>query len=173
MKKLCIVINGKGGAGKDTLCDFAAKAFPTVNVSSITPIKKIAAENGWQGEKTPEARRFLAELKRVFTEYNDLTTRYAISEYESFLSDPEKQLFFVHIREGEQIDRFLKQARAINGCKCITLLITSQRCEQSYGNTSDDLVENYNYDHVFANDGTLAEAEAAFIPFLSELIQNA
>ena len=47
--KLAIVINGGGGAGKDTLCDFAAKKFKTVNVSSIDPIKKIAGENGWKG----------------------------------------------------------------------------------------------------------------------------
>jgi adenylate kinase family enzyme len=51
MNKLAIVINGGGGAGKDTLCDMAAKHFDVVNVSSIDPIKRIARENGWNGEK--------------------------------------------------------------------------------------------------------------------------
>ena len=45
MKKLGIVINGRGGVGKDTLCDFAAKVYRTVNVSSVDPIKKIASQS--------------------------------------------------------------------------------------------------------------------------------
>ena len=31
--KLTIVINGKGGVGKDTLCRFAAERYKTENVS--------------------------------------------------------------------------------------------------------------------------------------------
>lgn len=172
MLKLGIVINGRGGVGKDTLCDFAAKVYSTVNVSSVTPIKKIAAENGWKGEKTPEARRFLAELKRIFTEYNDLPNRYVISEYCEFLKQPDKQIFFVHIREGEQIERFVNAARCFDGAKCITLLVTSKRCEGSYGNSSDDMVENYDYDYVFKNDGTLEQAEENFITFLADVLQK-
>ena len=85
MKKLVIVINGSGGAGKDTLCDMAAKHFETVNVSSIDPIKRIARENGWNGEKDLKSRKFLADLKQLFTEYNDLPTKYIIEKYKEFL----------------------------------------------------------------------------------------
>ena len=170
MKKLGIVINGRGGVGKDTLCDFAAKVYRTVNVSSVDPIKKIATENGWQGEKTPEARRFLAELKRVFTEYNDLPNKYCISEYCKFLQDPDKQIFFVHIREGEQIDKFMRAASCFDEAKCITILVKSNRCEGVYGNASDDMVENYKYDYTFLNNGTLADAEERFITFLGYIL---
>ena len=38
MTKLAFVINGSGGAGKDTLCELAAKHFKIKNISSITPI---------------------------------------------------------------------------------------------------------------------------------------
>ena len=172
MKKLGIVINGRGGAGKDTLCDFVAKIYNTVNVSSITPIKKIASENGWKGEKTPEARRFLAELKRIFTEYNDLPNRYSLSEYERFLQDPDKQIFFVHIREGEQISRFITASKCFDGAHCVTLLVTSKRCGASYGNTSDDMVENYPYDYVYANDAPLDEAAADFLSFFAEMLDR-
>lgn len=172
MKKLGIVINGRGGVGKDTLCDFAAKVYNTVNVSSVDPIKKIASENGWQGEKTPEARRFLAELKRVFTEYNDLPNQYCISEYCKFLKDPEKQIFFVHIREGEQIDRFVNATKCFDEAKCITLIIKSKRCEGTYGNSSDDMVDNYRYNYTFFNNGTLEEAEENFITFLGYVMDK-
>ena len=51
MNKTVLVINGEGGVGKDTLCDLAAKHFKVKNISSITPIKEIAAMCGWRGEK--------------------------------------------------------------------------------------------------------------------------
>lgn len=164
MEKLAIVINGGGGAGKDTLCDFVANNFVTVNVSTIDPIKKIASENGWRGEKTPEARRFLAELKRVFSEYNDLPTEYVIEKYREFL-ESDAEIFFVHIREGEQIAHFIEKAKPFGG-NIKTLLVRSKRCSANYGNSSDDDVENYSYDYIYNNDLPLDEVEADFIGFL-------
>ena len=49
MKKIAMVINGAGGVGKDTLCDLADKHFGVMNISTITPIKEIAAQCGWDG----------------------------------------------------------------------------------------------------------------------------
>ena len=71
MEKTVIVINGAGGVGKDTLCEFAEKHFRVMNISSITPIKEIAAMCGWGGEKTDKARKFLSDLKALSIEYND------------------------------------------------------------------------------------------------------
>ena len=167
--KLAIVINGGGGVGKDTLCEFAAKRFRTVNVSSVDPIKRIAAENGWHGEKTPEARRFLSELKRIFTEYNDLPTNYILEKYGKFLRS-DAELFFVHIREGEQIAHFIEKAKEI-GPAPVALLVRSSRCRESYGNVSDDDVENYPYDFIYQNDLPLEEAEADFIAFLCGIMK--
>ncbi|MBO5898445.1 MAG: hypothetical protein J6R04_05490, partial [Clostridia bacterium] len=94
--KLTIVINGRGGVGKDTLCDFAAERFRVRNVSSITPIKEIARTHGWNGEKDLRSRKFLSDLKRVFTEYNDLPTQYLANEYRAFCEGDE-QIMFAHI----------------------------------------------------------------------------
>lgn len=49
--KCIIVINGAGGVGKDTLCDFASKYYKTMNVSSVDPIKEAAYILGWKGTK--------------------------------------------------------------------------------------------------------------------------
>jgi hypothetical protein len=168
MTKLAFVINGSGGAGKDTLCEFAAKHFKTVNVSTIDPIKKIARENGWNGEKDLKSRKFLADLKQVFAEYNDLPTVYTIEKYKEFL-ESENELFFVHIREGEQIAHFLDEAKKV-GIAPKTLLIRSKRCEAVYGNASDDDVEKYSYDYYYDNDIPLDEAEVAFCEFLENII---
>ncbi len=164
MSKLAFVINGSGGAGKDTLCDLAAKHFKTVNVSSIDPIKKIARENGWNGEKDLKSRKFLADLKQLFSDYNDLPTRYIVQKYAEFLKGDD-ELFFVHIREGAQIAHFIDEAKKV-GAAPKTLLIRSARCESVYGNASDDDVENYSYDYYYYNDTPLDEAEGAFCEFL-------
>ena len=116
--KLTIVINGKGGVGKDTLCRFAAERYKTRNISSITPIKELAAACGWQGEKTDRARKFLSDLKALTAEYNDYPTNYLLSEYRAFLSSDD-ELLFVHIREPGEIKKFVD--RAGGGVK--TLLI--------------------------------------------------
>ena len=168
MNKLAFVINGSGGAGKDTLCDMAAKHFKIVNVSSIDPIKKIARENGWNGEKDLKSRKFLADLKQLFTEYNDLPTRYVLEKYREF-NESDAELFFVHIREGEQIAHFIEEAEKA-GSRPFSLLVRSKRCETSYGNASDDDVANFDYDYYYDNDLPLDEAENDFCAFLKSII---
>lgn len=165
MKKLVFVINGRGGVGKDTLCDFAADAFAVKNVSSITPIKELAAQIGWQGEKTDRARKFLSDLKALLISYNDYPTAWAIRQYRDFLAS-EEQIMFLHVREGEEIDKFV---HATEG-NAKTLLIRRAAVHQgAYGNRSDDEVENYTYDYVFDNDLPIEEARAAFTDFLRRL----
>lgn len=165
MEKLVVIINGNGGVGKDTLCEFAAEKYEVRNVSAITPIKKIASQYGWQGEKDAKSRKFLADLKQIFIEYNDLPFHYLMEEYQKFL-DSSAQILFVHIREGEEIDK-LKQAVEI---PCITLLVRRNSGLTSWGNASDDNVEQYQYDYVYVNDKTLTEAKADFWSFLEKIL---
>lgn len=166
--KLLIIINGKGGVGKDTLCAFAGKHYQVRNVSSITPIKEIAAKYGWNGEKTPKARKFLADLKEVFTQYNDLPTNYLLQQYKEFLSG-EEELMFAHIREGKEIDKL--KAR-VSG-KCMTLLVKrTGEGPEVWGNASDDEAEHYPYDFVYENRFPLEEAEADFMLFLEAIVQK-
>ena len=169
--KLTIVINGKGGVGKDTLCRFAAERYKTENVSSITPIKEIASLCGWQGEKTDRARKFLSDLKALTVAYNDYPTLYLAGEYRAFLESDE-QLMFVHIREPEEIAKFVK---ATDGAAVTLLIRGGSRFDRKgvrYGNASDDGVENYPYDYVFVNDKPLAETEGAFLDFLEKMISE-
>ncbi len=167
IQKSAFVINGAGGIGKDTLCELASEKYKVMNVSSIDPIKRIASENGWNGEKTPEARRFLSELKRVFTEFNDLPFNYTLDRYREFLTYDD-ELFFVHIREPHEIKKFIESAEAIGG-KVHALLIRSERAAANYGNASDDGVENYPYDFIYQNDLPLEEAGEDFCNFLEKL----
>ncbi len=163
MKKQIFVINGSGGAGKDTVCEIAAQAYRVRNVSSITPIVEIARFAGWDGVKTPEARRLLARLKEVFTEYNDLSFQYCMQQVEQFRQSDE-QILFVHIREPEEIARFCSAVPA----DCQTLLVRrpSLDARGPLGNRADDSVEQYTYDHVLVNDGDLDCLRERVLDFL-------
>ena len=47
MVKKIIVINGKGGVGKDTLVNITRDFHEVMNISAITPIKNVAMALGW------------------------------------------------------------------------------------------------------------------------------
>lgn len=166
-KKIVIIINGKGGAGKDTVCEIAAQHYRTKIVSAITPIKEIAYKYGWNGEKDKKSRKFLSELKRVFIEYNDLPNQYLEKEYQKF-QQGDLDILFVHIRENDQIDDF---RRRVSGT-CVTMLVRSPKIDgnlEGYGNYSDDHVEDYKYDYYFINETNRKDLEPNFLRFLNEL----
>ena len=166
MKKLLLIINGPGGVGKDTMCDLAAKHFKVYNTSTIIPIKELAAQCGWAGQKDDKSRKFLSDLKRLCVEYNDYPTEWGLARYKEFLAS-ENEVMFLHIREPEEIAKFVERTK---GAAKTLLIRGGERMKKAnYGNASDDCVENYNYDYYFVNDKTLAEAEQGFC----ELIKSA
>ncbi len=172
MKKTVIVINGAGGVGKDTLCAMAARHYRVSNISSITPIKEIATVCGWHGEKSDRARKFLSDLKRLTVEYNDFPTEWVYKKYREFM-EGDDEILFVHIREGEEIRKFVERTEG----RAVTLLIRGgnrflRRMRMGYGNQSDDGVERYRYDYVFVNERPLAETESLFLAKIEEILQQ-
>ena len=167
MSKAVIVINGSGGVGKDTLCDLAAKHLKIENISTITPIKEIAAQCGWDGSKDDKSRRFLSDLKKLSADYNDFPTNWALARYHKFLLSDD-DILFVHIREPEEIAKFV---RATDGAALTLLVRGGERARRAaYGNVSDDCVEDYSYDYYFMNDKCIEDAETCFVAMLKEII---
>lgn len=155
--KIIIVVNGKGGVGKDSVCDALSNFFTAKHISSITPVKELASLCGWSGEKTPEARKFLSDLKALLIGYNNLPLNYLMSEVKRFISDDNTDILFVDIRESDEIRKFIMNVKVEHSILIKTLIVRSQRPELvgKYGNHSDDHVENYIYDYTFENDGDL------------------
>ena len=103
-------------------------------------------------------------------EYNDFPTNWVVEEYARFL-ESEDEVMFVHIREPEEIRKFVSRVP-----RAITLLIRGgtrfRRAKKEYGNASDDGVEKYRYDYVFYNDAPLDKTEAAFCAFLANVLRE-
>ena len=169
MNKIVIVINGKAGVGKDTLCDFVIERYHAKKISSITPILKIAMDNGWDGTKDNKSRKFLSDLKRTFIDFNNLPYNYLIEEYKLFLQSDD-DILFVHIRESDQIQEFISSIK--NSCVCATLLISNINDGEPivFGNDSDDCVDNFPYDFTYHNTEPIEQAEQDFLAFFQELL---
>lgn len=166
MDKTVIVINGRGGVGKDTCVDAVARKYVVLNCSSITPIKVVAEELGWDFfDKSDKARKFLSDLKMLSSEYNNFPFKYLLSKYKWFRTSDNMNVMFVHIREPEEIAKFKAQVP-----ECKTLLIKSNRVERDFGNEADDNVDNYDYDFVYHNDKPLEEVADDFLKFFEEQI---
>ncbi len=166
VNKQVFIINGRGGVGKDTICDCLARYCRVRNVSSITPIAEIARFAGWSGEKTLAARRLLSQLKEVFTAYNDLSFRYCMEQYAAFC-ESEEEVLFLHVREPKEIQRLQE---AIGKENCRTLLIRrADKDAETYGNRSDDEVEQMTYDLYFQNEPPLETLPERVWNFFQEL----
>ena len=80
----------------------------------------------------------------------------------------EQNVLFVHIREIEEIKKFLEYALS-KGVLCKTLLVTrKQEQNKIYGNEADDMAEQYSYDAVYHNDMPLEQAEKDFMLFFEK-----
>ena len=168
MTKTIVVINGKGGVGKDTCVDAVAKKYVVLNCSSITPIKQAADILGWNHcDKSDKARKFLSDLKMLSSEFNDYPLIHLLKMHLQFMDSDKAEVMFVHIREPEEIAKFKER---VPGCK--TLLIKSNRVDRSFGNVADDNVDGYEYDYVYHNDKPLAEVDDDFLSFFEENIMG-
>ena len=102
MKKV-IIINGTGGCGKDTFVSLVSKYAKVYNFSSIDAVKELATIIGWDGTKSEKDRKFLSDLKRLTTEYNDFSFNSIKNAYEKFINS-DNEIMFIHIREPEEIN---------------------------------------------------------------------
>ena len=161
MKKHIIIINGTGGCGKDTFVELVSKYNRVLNVSSVDKVKEIATLAGWTGGKEEVDRKFLSDLKRLTTEYNDMSFR-DIEEKVSWFRNSDLEVMFIHIREPEEIER------AKNAFGAEALLIRRVGLSNITSNYSDANVENFTYDYIIEN-STLENLEKEAMNFVSNL----
>ena len=159
--KSIIIINGTGGCGKDTFVEYVSKYAKVMNFSSVDKVKEIAKIIGWTGGKSEKDRKFLADLKKLTTEYNDMAYN-DMKEKTVEFQNSDNEIMFIHIREPEEIKR------AVDTLKAKTLLIKREGLSNINSNYSDANVENYKYDYIIINK-TLEELEKEAQRFVTNL----
>lgn len=156
MEKKVFIVNGRPGAGKDTFADIFKTVVRgrSIKYSSVDKVKSIAQKCGWDGKKEEKDRKFLAELKRITTEYNDMSFNDIAEKVAIFKSNTlnhEFEYLFIFIREPEEI------FRAADAFGAETIFISSNRVPHITSNQADANVEKYDYDYIIENNGTIED----------------
>lgn len=170
------IINGTGGVGKDTFVNFCQEYAYTLqklvyvqNYSTIDPIKYLARGIGWDEGKTNKDRKFLSDLKDLLTEYNDYSYQYIKNIISSISSQSSSSIclgiIFIHCREPKEIQRFVDDYNAE------TILIRRPQIKPA-DNHADMEVENFNYDYIIDNSGSIKELKVKAENFINNIIKE-
>ena len=156
-----IIINGHAETGKDKFVDFfkdiTKDKLRVKNYSSVDKVKQIANICfGWNGKKNDKSRRFLSEMKRIWTEFNDgpfneiknrIYIDYKWSKEKN--KDVSKNIYFIHVREPKEIMKL----KDYYGDDCITLIVRKDIVDIP-NNDSDKDVEKFDYDYIVDNNSS-------------------
>ena len=151
------IINGQGGVGKDQFIIYVSNyllykyKIITINISSVDEIKKLAKEYfSYMGQKTPEWRKCLSDLKDIQTNICNGPFRYMTQKFID--NQNTENLLIFHIREPDEIIKFEQET------KSDTILITRGN-KSHYGNHADDNIFNYDYNITIDNNGNLDDLQ--------------
>jgi dephospho-CoA kinase len=165
MTKLVFIVNGKPRAGKDTFAMILNRYMDVYKYSAVTKVKEIATLCGWDGQKEERDRKFLHELKMLTSEYSDMAYQDVVNEIKKYRNgEIEADVFVVDVREPEEIERLSKEVGAI------TIFIENNNVPAITSNAADANVENYEYDFVIQNNGTMKEFEDEIKIFMEFLM---
>lgn len=158
------VINGFPGSGKTTFEEYVGKLIKHVSIlSTINPIKEMAYDFGWNGEKDAKGRKLLADLKRAWVTYDDQPFQYISHELQGIDYDWPDCVVFIDSREPEEIKKLCEEF----GAKSVLIRRAAiENNEQS--NESDANVLNYDYDIVIENNGDLGDLALAAENFVKK-----
>ena len=166
MKKV-FVQNSVGGSGKDTWASLLNKYISTLKYSIVDLPKEAAKVLGWDGGKTEKDRRFLSDIMDLSTDYNDAPFKDVLSLVTDFKNSKdydEHKVLIIDMRDPKDI------ARAVETFGANTILIRNPNVKKIESNHADRGVENYEYDYIIENDGTLELLERVAKLFVCDVI---
>ena len=167
------VVNGFPESGKTTFEEYCKSQlkpkYQTYIFSTITNVKKIAEEIGWDGRKTLKDRKFLSDLKDLLTEYNDYPYHSVKKEIQRIIAKvkgkTEHHIIFIDCREPEEIKKICKDLHAKSLC------IRRPDIETNiHSNHADGEVLNYEYDYYIWNKNDLNDFYLNIDTFIKEEI---
>ena len=165
MKKV-YVNTGSARSGKDTFAEFLSKYIPVFKYSSIDLVKEMFETVGISKDnKTEKKRKLWSDGKDILTQYDDIPFKDIASIVTDFKNNKiETEVLLIDIREPEEI------ARAVETFGAETILVRKPDAKKIESNHADRDVENYEYDYIIENDGTLEQIERVAKLFICDVI---
>ena len=165
MKKIYIT-NGSAQNGKDSFAGFISNYISTYKYSSIDLVKDMLEFAGVPKEpKTEEKRLLYSDTKDRLTKYDDIPFKDIASIVADFKNNKiEAEVLLIDIREPKEI------ARAVETFGAETILVRNPNAIKIESNHADRDVENYKYDYIIENDGTLEQLEMVAKLFVRDII---
>jgi hypothetical protein len=164
-----VIINGMARAGKDSVAVLSTNFAFVENVSSVDLIYEFMNLMGWNGEKDERTRKFMSDLKLLMTEYNDIPFKYLMDKINEFKITikgmKEPCIIYLQVREPNEIQKL----KEYYGEECVTLIVKNKNIIDITSNMADANVNNYEYDHVINNDGTLKDLKIAVESFVNAI----
>lgn len=119
-----LIINGYPRSGKDTMIGILQHKFPynTYSYSTIDKIKEMAKIMGWQGDKTPENRQMLSDLKKFYNDYFKGTQRDIITLVSDLYAGNNTDFLCICSREPEEIQWIYNYSKSRN-IDCYRILV--------------------------------------------------
>jgi len=154
---IIVPINGAAQSGKDTFCEYVKNVcrmchdITVFKMSSIDDVKNIAMEMGWNGVKTDYSRKFLSDLKDLWTVYNDGPLNNFKKKVAGLYDSYPYAVILYHVREPEEI----KKLKDYYTKMCITVLVRRPGVPVP-DNHADQNVEKFKYNVMVNNSSNLA-----------------
>lgn len=168
------IVNGKPTSGKDTFVNFCLDKLDAYGdvLSSVEPIKEMAKQYGWNSEKDVFSRNSLAQIKEILDDWLNATfviTRdrlFGLNNFaESYNLPSEKFVLFIFVREPHNIEQI------VNKLNAKTILVQRDViCDIT--NDADGCTENWNYDYIIDNNGTIDELKLLADRFVKEVCKH-
>ena len=167
MKKVFIT-NGSAGNGKDTFAEFLSKYISVFKYSSVDLVKEMFETVGISKDnKTEKKRKLWSDGKDMLTQYDDIPFKDIKSIVTDFKDNKiETEVLLIDIREPEEI------ARAVKTFGAETILIRNPNAKKIESNHADRDVENYEYDYIIENDGSLEQLGKMANLFVRRIIRG-
>lgn len=164
MKRI-FILNGVGTSGKGTFVEYAQKYISSFKYSIVDLPKEAALILGWDGGKTEKDRKFLSDIVDISSKYNDMPYKDVCSVVKDFKNSLiEHEVLFIDMRDPKDI------ARAVEDFDAETILIRNPNVKKIESNHADRDVENYEYDYIIENDGTLEQLEEVVKIFIRDIL---
>ncbi len=161
MMKKIFIVNGYPNSGKDEFKKLISKYIATYSTSIINETKTFVNDLYGTSAKDDERRKLLSDTENFLAEVYNIPHQLTSAKVDLFLQS-DKEIMLIDVRKPH----IIKDLVDTFGFK--TIFVKNSRHHKAE-NDADMFVENYTYDYIIDNNGTLEELEKQAIEFVKNL----